>query len=215
MLKALQRLFPCMMASPSSSSSSSASSPAGPLPRVLVFDLDNCVWSPEMYELWGSGGAPFTPTKDGNLKDRSGERVFLMGDVRNIFRELATLDRWKDTRVAIASRCDEPSWAAECIKKFSVGEGILLDQVFDGPREIHKGCKTTHLKNIAKKTGVPLQDMIFFDDQYGNCRDVAELGVTVAYTPNGVTRQIFQEALGKFPSPGKILGPKHRGSLYH
>ena len=28
------------------------------LPKVIVFDLDGCVWDPEMYELWG-GGAPF------------------------------------------------------------------------------------------------------------------------------------------------------------
>ena len=31
------------------------------LPRVLAFDLDGCVWDPEMYELWGRGGSPFTP----------------------------------------------------------------------------------------------------------------------------------------------------------
>ena len=31
------------------------------LPKVLAFDLDGCVWDPEMYELWGRGGAPFTP----------------------------------------------------------------------------------------------------------------------------------------------------------
>ena len=28
------------------------------LPKVVVFDLDGCVWDPEMYQLWG-GGAPF------------------------------------------------------------------------------------------------------------------------------------------------------------
>ena len=28
------------------------------LPKVIVFDLDGCVWDPEMYQLWG-GGAPF------------------------------------------------------------------------------------------------------------------------------------------------------------
>ena len=33
------------------------------LPKVVVFDLDGCVWDPEMYELWGSGGAPFKASK--------------------------------------------------------------------------------------------------------------------------------------------------------
>ncbi len=52
--------------------------------------------------------APQTP--DGNLKDRSGQRVYLMGDAREILRELATEERWKDTKVAVASRCDEPRY---------------------------------------------------------------------------------------------------------
>ena len=29
------------------------------LPKILVFDLDGCVWWPEMYHLWGGGGSPF------------------------------------------------------------------------------------------------------------------------------------------------------------
>ena len=42
------------------------------LPRCLVFDLDGCVWDPEMYELWGGGGAPFKQNKDGTLSDKAG-----------------------------------------------------------------------------------------------------------------------------------------------
>lgn len=91
-----------------------------PLPRALVFDLDGCLWAPEMYELWGRGGAPFTLTKNGNLKDRSGEEVELLGDVRNIMLELKTDEKWKDTVIGVASTCDEPSWARECIQKVEV-----------------------------------------------------------------------------------------------
>ena len=39
------------------------------LPKVLVFDLDGCVWYPEMYQLYG--GKPFTVKDDGNLKVRT------------------------------------------------------------------------------------------------------------------------------------------------
>jgi magnesium-dependent phosphatase 1 len=46
------------------------------LPRCLVFDLDGCVWDPEMYELWGGGGAPFKPNKDGTLSDKAGPSFF-------------------------------------------------------------------------------------------------------------------------------------------
>jgi hypothetical protein len=48
----ISQLFPTTARMTSSSSSSLS-------PRVLVFDLDGCVWEPEMYELWGRGGSPF------------------------------------------------------------------------------------------------------------------------------------------------------------
>lgn len=99
------------MASPSSSASGKG------LPKVVVFDLDGCVWYPEMYHLWGSGGAPFKPLPNGNVKDRRGEEVELMADVRSIFYELKTDPKWNNTLVAAASCCDEPEWARECIQK--------------------------------------------------------------------------------------------------
>jgi hypothetical protein len=34
--------------------------------------------------------------------------------------------------------------------------------------------------------------MIFFDNQTNNCHTVAGIGVTVVYTPDGVTRAAFQ-----------------------
>jgi len=181
------------------------------LPKVVVFDLDGCVWDPEMYELWGSGGAPFKLRSDSNLSDRSGTVVRLLGDVKNIMREFKTEEKWSGITIAVASSCDEPSWARECIKKFPVSEDLKLADVFDADNiEIYKRCKSTHLRNISKQTGVDLKEMIFFDNQYGNCQDVAKVGVTSVYTPDGVTRKAFDEGLAKFPSPGQIIGPKRQ-----
>jgi len=56
------------------------------LPKALVFDLDGCVWDPELYEL--HGGSPFSTKSDGNLTDSSGTHLYLMGDVRKIMNEL-------------------------------------------------------------------------------------------------------------------------------
>ena len=95
---------------------------------------------------------------------------------------------------------------------FRIGDGFHLKDVFPtNIREIYKASKTTHLKAIAKKTGESLKDMIFFDNEYGNCKTVASIGVTVMYTPDGVTRENFEEALAKFPASGQVLGPKNRG----
>ena len=52
----------------------------GQRPAAVIFDLDGCLWDPEMYELWG-GGAPFSDNGDGTLSDRSGVTVRLLGAV--------------------------------------------------------------------------------------------------------------------------------------
>jgi hypothetical protein len=46
--------------------------------------------------------------------------------------------------------------------------------------------------------------MIFFDNQTNNCHTVAGIGVTVVYTPDGVTRAAFQ--VGGRRSQSCLLG---------
>ena len=50
---------------------------AAVIPKMFVFDLDNCVWNPEMYQLWGSGGPPFVRNADNTCSSHggSGEKV--------------------------------------------------------------------------------------------------------------------------------------------
>jgi hypothetical protein len=49
------------------------------LPKIFVFDLDNCVWYPEMYMIWG-GGPPFT--YDGkHMYDCKKTKIYLHGYV--------------------------------------------------------------------------------------------------------------------------------------
>lgn len=61
-----------------SGSGTSAAEDSGSRPKVVVFDLDGCVWYPEMYMLWG-GGAPFKAQSNGDLKDTAGQKCYLMG----------------------------------------------------------------------------------------------------------------------------------------
>jgi hypothetical protein len=49
-----------------------------------------------------------------------------IADVRKIMHDLKTNPKWSNTQVAVASCCDEPSWAAECIRKFGIGDGHTL-----------------------------------------------------------------------------------------
>lgn len=179
------------------------------LPKVLVFDLDGCTWWPEMYHLWGGGGSPFTPAANGNVKDRGNTTVEIMADLREILQEVKSEPQWNQTKFAVASSCDEPSWARECIRLISIGEKYKLMDIFDkNLTEIYKGSKSGHLREISKKSGCSLEEMVFFDNEWGNCQTVAKIGVTVVYTPKGVTRHLFQEALDQFPAPGHIIGKR-------
>ena len=166
------------------------------VPKVVAFDLDATLWYPEMYQLWG-GGAPFKKQADGTLLDKSGTKCYMMGDTAAIIRELKTDPKWKDTKVAYCSCTDEPSWADECMLKFEVGDGITLQSAVD-IKEIFKSQKTTHFKNIQKKTGIAFEDMIFYDNEEHNCRTVKSLGVHCVYTPRGMTREVWESSLADF-----------------
>ena len=119
-------------------------------------------------QLWGGGGSPFKPTSDGNCQDRSGTKVEIMADLRPILEEVKTDPKWKETKVAVASSCDEPSWARECIQLIQINSNIKLKNIFDpNLTEIYKSPKSVHLKEISKKSGIDLKDMMFFDNEWG------------------------------------------------
>ncbi|KAK3284815.1 hypothetical protein CYMTET_7559 [Cymbomonas tetramitiformis] len=166
------------------------------LPKLVVFDLDDTLWSPEM---WLCAGPPFT--KNNSTKavcDRSGTEIQLIGASREILHELATNEKWRDSRVGYASRTDREDWARECLQMIEVGDSITMDQVARPLQEIFPGKKTTHFKNLHETSRIPLADMIFFDNEHRNCKDVSALGVTCVYTPDGMTKRNWEEGLKTF-----------------
>jgi magnesium-dependent phosphatase 1 len=99
-------------------------------PKLIAFDLDGLVWTPDMYQLWG-GGSPFTSVSHNTLKDSRGSKVRLLGVISELLHELKHNEEWKDTKVAWVSCCDEPSWADECLSLFrtrSGSDGITIVQ---------------------------------------------------------------------------------------
>eukprot|EP00930_Biecheleria_cincta_P098365 TRINITY_DN90019_c0_g1_i1.p1 TRINITY_DN90019_c0_g1~~TRINITY_DN90019_c0_g1_i1.p1 ORF type:complete len:184 (+),score=32.01 TRINITY_DN90019_c0_g1_i1:224-775(+) len=167
-------------------------------PKLVVFDLDACCWYPEMYMI--SDGGDFICQSDPRCargRGGKGAEVRLLGAVPEIWSALAVRE---DVRVGIASRCDVPEWAEELLKLFRVPGGrSMWDIAEDGHLvEIYRSSKQRHLQALAKKTGIALQDMLFFDDDPSNIRDVQRLGVTSILTPDGVTEAKWQEGLAAF-----------------
>ena len=174
-----------------------------PKPTLIVFDLDGCLWSPEMYELLWQGrgaGSPFTPIGKNEMQSNSGTVVQLLGDVANVLQELHSHPKWNYTQVGISSRTDEPSWAMELLQKFQLPKSkVPLQTVFKGPIEISYDSKTKHFERICKSTGVPFEEILFFDNEFGNCKSVSRQGVSVCHCPDGVTRKAFDLAVESFP----------------
>ena len=70
-------------------------------------------------------------------------------------------------------------------------------------QEIYPGNKTTHFRRIRDASGIAYQDMLFFDNEMRNCRDVGRLGVTCVYTPDGMTDRTWQQGLTEFAQSAK------------
>lgn len=59
---------------------------------------------PELYQMSGS---PYTKGKDGKVRDRSGTVIDLFPDVRDILLEVHRGDRFRGSKLAVASRASQ------------------------------------------------------------------------------------------------------------
>lgn len=178
------------------------------MPKAIIFDLDGCLWRPEMYELlWYSRGkgSPFRqdPQNPEDLLSVANEPVYLLGDVREVLTEIYNEDDYQEVKIGISSRTDEPNWAKELLSKFTIQSDktgsengrVPIEVVFNGPIEIAQDSKVEHFRRISKHLNIGMEEILFFDNEIGNCRQVAGLGVTVAHCPDGVTYDIWNRVL--------------------
>ncbi|CAJ1935140.1 unnamed protein product [Cylindrotheca closterium] len=241
--------------SSSSSSSSNKKSKSGftKPPSVIIFDLDGCLWRPELFELvTNADGPPFTHNPQVSsstvvpagttLLSKQGQRIELLGSTRQILHELYTQEEWYPTRIGISSRTDPPEWAYNLMEMFAIYEvnddddgnknrmtktptatipavTCQMKDVFDPILCIldKNTDKATQFERLLEQANdqstsnnhkrLQFKDMVFFDNEAGNCKQVAKLGVTCVYTPKGVTYEAWQNAIQNFPA-NRVLGPK-------
>lgn len=60
--------------------------------------------------------------------------------------------------------------------------------------EIYPGSKIKHFERLHKATGIPYEDMLFFDDEKRN-KEVERLGVTMWWVPDGVNTKTFDNGV--------------------
>jgi magnesium-dependent phosphatase 1 len=158
------------------------------LPRVIVFDLDATLWTPELYQLRRLQRTNQTP--------RAGKDVKLFDGARKVLNEIIpslAKDGQQPPILAIASRTQSVAWAHDLLDQFDLRSSFQCIEIFPAH-------KTRHFTNIQQKTRVPFDQMMFFDDardgRYGNCEPIAALGVFCVHCPQGIeSPEIFERAL--------------------
>ena len=178
------------------------------MPNLIVFDLDGCLWKPELHHLArrSTEQTPFqTLTGGTRCRSHAGSVVTLFNDVPGIIEDIG---QQGDTQMALSSRTDRPEWACELLGKFILPRsGRTLQEAMAGPWILDSTeSKIRHFEKLSRETGIRLTDMVFFDNDPGNCKSVSRLGVTVGFCPNGLDRTIFDITLTKFPVKWGVVG---------
>ncbi|XP_052192127.1 uncharacterized protein LOC127801237 [Diospyros lotus] len=141
------------------------------LPRLVVFDLDYTVW-------------PFY------CECRSKrEMPSLYPHAKGILYAL----KEKGVDVAIASRSPTADIAKSFLDKLDIRSMFVAQEIFSSWTH-----KTEHFQRINRRTGVPYNSMLFFDDEDRNIDAVSKMGVTSILVGNGVNLGAFRQGLLEF-----------------
>ena len=160
------------------------------MPSLIVFDLDNTLWTPELYQLRKIARNKQFPVarKDVNIFPAVWDVIQdIKKDESGVF---------SNTKFAVASRTKSVEWAHDLLKQFELDDFFSYVQIFPGN-------KKEHFQNLKADSGIAYEDMLFFDDardgRYGNCVPVSNLGVLSCHCPNGIYEQnIWDNALLKY-----------------
>ena len=151
-------------------------------PKLIVLDLDNTLWTPELYQIRQK--TPPIPGKD----------IQLFPDAAKI------LKFWKDkcppSRLAIASRTNKGNWARQLLEGFRVDDEPISN-LFDFV-EIQTGSKKEHFARLKQNADVAFHHMLFVDDARMNLGEISQMGVLCTHTPHGITIDHFVRSIQKY-----------------
>lgn len=171
------------------------------VPSLVVFDLDACLWLPEMYQLACAPSA-WDAAAGGVRAGR--EVVRLFPGALHALAQLASEPRFAATRIALASSTSKPDYARAVLAAYQLsdcrggtfGERVSWAELYPIS---HKGA---HFRNLQKASGIPFADMLFFDDctWSDNCGEVSSScpGVVGMATPDGMTVEAWEAGLSAF-----------------
>lgn len=135
------------------------------------------------------------------VTDRRGTPITVFDGASHALSEINRLNKEQNLgiQVAVSSRTDEPSWAYQCMKWLVVSDGTPLHKcIEDNLIEISYSDKSKHFESLNRKTGIAFEDMVFFDNEFWNIQSGGNLGVKCFHTPDGMTKEAWNQALQEF-----------------
>ncbi|GMK57642.1 hypothetical protein CspeluHIS016_0404760 [Cutaneotrichosporon spelunceum] len=163
-------------------------------PLAVVFDLDYTIW-----DLWIDTHITPPLKRKGDelnhLTDRCGTALSLFPEVPALLAELKV----RRIHIAAASRTHTPELAREALSLLLVAgaDGTVRAQTYFNTMEIYPGSKLRHFREIHRATGIPYEQMLFFDDEHRNF-EVERLGVTMVLVRDGMDWAAWREGVNKW-----------------
>ncbi|KAK4051934.1 hypothetical protein OIV83_002639 [Microbotryomycetes sp. JL201] len=183
------------------------------MPTLVAFDLDYTCW-----DLWVDTHVTPPLKRKGQdvnrIFDRYGTTMAFYPEVPSILLQL----HHSNVHVAAVSRTSAPKAARQALTELlvpgtmrpssgghfdplkaksrqeaSASDTISSIKLFD-TLEIYPGSKLKHFRAIHEATGIPYEEMLFFDDESRNM-EVTKLGITFVLVRDGVNRQLFESGL--------------------
>ncbi|XP_046384305.1 magnesium-dependent phosphatase 1-like [Ischnura elegans] len=153
-------------------------------PKLIAFDLDYTLWP-----FWVDTHVdpPFRKTPRGDVLDQRGTKVKHYPEVPKVLQKLSS----KGYDLAVVSRTGEVRGANQLLQLYGWERFFKF-------KEIYPGQKTKHFERLHSKSGVEYNQMLFFDDEMRNIRDVSTLGVTCIFVQDGTTESVVENGLKEF-----------------
>ncbi|XP_065220762.1 magnesium-dependent phosphatase 1-like isoform X1 [Planococcus citri] len=131
--------------------------------KLIVFDLDYTLWPLHVDEC----ATPFSTNQQNRaVMDNFGRVCYLYSDTLKILSFL----KKKNYTIAIASRAENICGSYQLLQLFGIADYFRY-------KEIYPGSKVQHFTVLRAKSNVDYKDIIFFDNDGRNIRDVQKLGV--------------------------------------
>ena len=170
------------------------------VPKLIIFDLDDTVWYPELYMMCG---APWTRDELGRVTDVCDEELSICPRrSRGHRHDTSTRGLRGNPRgggLAHQSRALGPGGHGSPVRR----PRAVLREAAGDLCEIYVGSKRRHFQALRDKTSVAYRHMLFFDNEGINCEEVGQLGVCCVHCPGGMSQGAWEKGLSTYASGGR------------